>query len=306
MPFFSVIIPLFNKEKYIEDCINSVLQQTYQDFELIIVDDCSTDHSLVIVKKIVTDKIKIVNHNINKGLATTRNTGIRNANGKYITFLDADDLYTSTFLEKISSLVKKFPESKIIGTNYWKFDAQKKYTPDNLTTISENYAGYINFFENSYKESLVIPSSLVINSDLNDELKYFDENLDFFEDVDFFIKNIIKNKLIYTSEKLSMYRINIPGKMSNENLSNKRIIDFEKYKNITPDLDKYIDFQKYYYCKAIKPFDKEKFRNVYRTIHLNSLTWKQKIILILPNWTLSLMTRFNNYLKSKGINWNSY
>src|SRR6478735_1139624 len=118
MPFFSVVIPVFNKETFIEKTIKSVLEQTFDDFEIIVVNDFSTDGSLDIVSKIDSDKIKVIQHDKNKGLSATRNTGIRNSNSNYIAFLDADDIWKPTFLEKIHSLILQFPEAKLFATNY--------------------------------------------------------------------------------------------------------------------------------------------------------------------------------------------
>ena len=97
MSFFTVIIPLYNKEKYIENAIESVLNQTFTDFELLIIDDFSSDKSAKIASKFASDKVQILTHEKNLGLSASRNTGIKNANSNYITFLDADDLWQPTF-----------------------------------------------------------------------------------------------------------------------------------------------------------------------------------------------------------------
>ncbi|RZJ98720.1 MAG: glycosyltransferase family 2 protein, partial [Flavobacterium sp.] len=75
MPFFSVIIPLYNKENYIQEALKSILYQDFQDFEIIIVNDCSTDKSVGKAHEIVSDKIRFINHEKNKGLSASRNTG---------------------------------------------------------------------------------------------------------------------------------------------------------------------------------------------------------------------------------------
>ena len=89
-PFFSVIIPLYNKEKYIEKTIKSVLNQLFNDFEIIIVDDGSSDKSLNIVSEFNSPKIKIIKQS-NKGAGAARNLGIYHAKADYIALLDADD-----------------------------------------------------------------------------------------------------------------------------------------------------------------------------------------------------------------------
>lgn len=104
-PFFSVVIPVYNKSKYIERTINSVLNQTFKEFELILVDDGSTDNSLDIIKSFNDDRIVLIEQE-NGGPSKARNTGIKSAKGKFITFLDADDEWVSTKLEKQNELHK--------------------------------------------------------------------------------------------------------------------------------------------------------------------------------------------------------
>ena len=97
----SIIMPSYNTEKYIEDSINSVLNQTYQNWELLIVDDCSTDNTDEGVAKFLSDKrIRFFKNEKNSGAAVSRNKALREAKGKWIAFLDSDDLWTPEKLEK--------------------------------------------------------------------------------------------------------------------------------------------------------------------------------------------------------------
>ncbi len=96
----TIIIPVYNSERFILDTINTIMDQTYKNWEAIFVNDCSTDKSLEILKKYASDKIKIVDLKKNCGPAIARNIGIRKAKGRYIAFLDADDLWNKKKLEK--------------------------------------------------------------------------------------------------------------------------------------------------------------------------------------------------------------
>lgn len=117
MPNLSVIIPLYNKEKTIKDTINSVLNQTYQNYELIIVNDGSTDSSLDIVKSINDDRIRIINKQ-NEGVSKTRNIGVKEAKSKLIFFLDADDyIYPDCFLT-LMNLREKYNNVDLWSANY--------------------------------------------------------------------------------------------------------------------------------------------------------------------------------------------
>ena len=114
---FSIVIPLYNKEKHVARAINSILNQTYQDFEIIIVDDGSTDFSYEEVKKINDPRIKIIRQK-NLGVSSARNTGIKEAKNNYIGFLDADDKWKPDFLETIKKLIKDFPGAGAYATSY--------------------------------------------------------------------------------------------------------------------------------------------------------------------------------------------
>ena len=98
-PKVSIIIPLYNAEKYINTCIESILEQTFKDFELIIIDDCSTDGSYEIAKKYDDPRIKLIQQEKNSGDAATRNLGIKTACGEYIYFVDDDDALMTNIVE---------------------------------------------------------------------------------------------------------------------------------------------------------------------------------------------------------------
>lgn len=99
-PLVSVIVPVYNVENYIDDCLNSITQQTYKNLEIIVVEDCSTDSSLQMLQSYLDDKrIKLVQHQENGGLSAARNTGIKAASGEYLMFVDSDDIIDSNLVE---------------------------------------------------------------------------------------------------------------------------------------------------------------------------------------------------------------
>ncbi|MFL2623645.1 MAG: glycosyltransferase family 2 protein [Flavobacteriaceae bacterium] len=141
MPFFSIIIPLYNKEKFIEKTIQSALNQTFLDFELIIVNDGSTDGSLELVKVFKDRRIKIYTIP-NGGVSKARNFGIQKANANLIALLDADDLWKSSHLEELYNLRNAHPNCGLYAMGY-----TKKF--DNANPINahffkhENYNGIV-------------------------------------------------------------------------------------------------------------------------------------------------------------------
>ena len=109
MPKFSIIIPVFNAEEYLEQCIQSVISQSVKDFELILVDDCSQDGSLEICRSYCDkdERIVLVSQNVNSGVSAARNRGLDIARGDYVMFIDSDDFVTEDYLETIDREVNK-------------------------------------------------------------------------------------------------------------------------------------------------------------------------------------------------------
>ena len=163
MPSISVVIPLYNKENHIINTINSVLNQSYKNFELIVVNDGSTDNSLEIANKCLTnfENKKIINQK-NRGLSGARNTGVYKSEGELVAFLDADDTWHPDFLKHIYDLYINFPEASLYGTNYLeKYDENNILEPKtNLDANLKNKSFIVkDFFEANYFQSIVCQSS---------------------------------------------------------------------------------------------------------------------------------------------------
>ena len=103
----SILVPVYNVEPYIERCIRSIQEQTFKDFECIVVDDCTPDKSMEIVYSIVQNdsRFRIIHHEVNKGVGEARNTLIRNAEGEYVTFIDSDDYVEPEYLEQLYNAI---------------------------------------------------------------------------------------------------------------------------------------------------------------------------------------------------------
>lgn len=132
----SVVIPLFNKEGLIGDTINSVLNQTCQNFEIVVVNDGSSDHSVVEVEAINDCRIRLINQS-NAGVSEARNRGIQEAKGKYIAFLDADDKWHPDYLESINELIKAYPDCDVLTARYQFIDEYGNTRPSILRGIEQ-------------------------------------------------------------------------------------------------------------------------------------------------------------------------
>lgn len=100
-PLVSIIVPTYNNEKYLANCIDSLLAQTFQDFEVIVVDDGSTDQTIKLLKAFKTNPRIRVHSQPNSGISAARNQGLKLSRGKFISFVDSDDCVTPDFLEKL-------------------------------------------------------------------------------------------------------------------------------------------------------------------------------------------------------------
>ncbi|MDQ0152990.1 glycosyltransferase involved in cell wall biosynthesis [Moryella indoligenes] len=135
MPKISVIVPVFNVEKYLKDCLDSIIKQSIQDIEIILVDDGSEDSSGQICDQYaeIDDRIKVI-HKTNGGLSDARNCGLRVASAQYVGFIDSDDCVDLNFYEKLYHSIKN-SKSEIAVSAIWHFDGNKKLK---LRQISEN------------------------------------------------------------------------------------------------------------------------------------------------------------------------
>lgn len=137
-PFVSVIVPVFNEEKYLTGCLESVLGQALDKIEIIVVNDCSTDNSPEIIHRYLKkdSRIRLINHDRNKGLGEARNTGIDNSSGKYVYFLDSDDSLPTDSLDTLYSVANEFGSGQVLGGFNSKVDVDSTFIKYDLYNIS--------------------------------------------------------------------------------------------------------------------------------------------------------------------------
>jgi glycosyltransferase involved in cell wall biosynthesis len=310
MAFFTVIIPLYNKEKYIENAIKSVLNQTFTDFNLVIVNDCSTDKSVEIASKYISDTVEIIHHKKNAGLAAARNSGIKNSNSNYITYLDADDLWKPTFLESIFQLIQNFPEARIFGTNYEEIWGAVIKNPLNGSEILPiDFTGYINFFKINVKQGIYTHGSVCFHKEVFEKIGYYNEDIGFSEDLDFNIRANYNFKLAYDNSVQMSYFMQTENQLTQSSLLNKTIPDFDTYENwakTNSDLKKYLDFERYVLGKRLKKNNDLRWKKMIANIDSKNLNWKQNVLLKMPRFVLNLLDKLKSFLLKLGIKTSTY
>src|SRR5690625_850767 len=157
---FSVIIPLYNKEKYIHNTIKSVLEQNIIDFEIIVINDGSTDKSYDIVKSIDDKRLKIINQE-NKGVSSARNLGIKQAKFDWIALLDADDIWHNNHLSEIKNMIDTYPDSLVFSTSWLLSSNDTKDTNKKEPTIYK----VENYYKEAIKKNITNSSVIVVHKD---------------------------------------------------------------------------------------------------------------------------------------------
>jgi len=184
-PTVSIIIPSYNREKLIIKALNSIFAQTYQDFEILIIDDASTDNTKEVIDQLNNNKVKYFRLEKNSGQCIARNYGIKRATGKYIAFLDSDDEWLP---DKLSSQLECFEKgSSGLGAVYC-YLYQKYMTFNKTSQIGENYfKGNIHdmFLEGFCPPT---PSLFLVKKEALEKVNYFDEHLLTFVDLDLWIR----------------------------------------------------------------------------------------------------------------------
>ena len=207
---FSVIMPLYNKAPYVEKAIRSVLEQTYPHYELIVINDGSTDNSAEIAEKLLDSvaNAKFINQQ-NSGVASTRNNGVAIAKGEYVCFLDADDWWDISFLQEMNQFIKDYPEAGIWGTNYW-------YVKRGMTRVGVRCeTGYINY-PLVYKFTCSMPLtsiSVCISKKVFFESDGFPFGIKLGEDFLLWSKIALNHKVAFLNKPLAYYNNDIPATM---------------------------------------------------------------------------------------------
>ena len=211
----SVIIPIYNVEKYLKKCLDSVIHQTLNEIEIICIDDCSTDDSLLIIEEYakIDSRLKIIKNNVNKGVSASRNLGIQESKGEYIAFLDSDDFIDETAYEKAFNIAHKLDLDCLLF---------KSKVLDNRTGEISDKTPYfaLDCFENFDKEIFNHTDTKKFTCDINVQLgsklfkrefiinkKLFFPQRKIFEDEDFFYNIYLRaNRISLLPEYLYYYR----------------------------------------------------------------------------------------------------
>lgn len=236
MPEISIVMPAYNAAKYITESITSVLNQSFTDWELIVVNDGSKDNTAEIVNSFQPDKRIVLINQSNQGVSAARNTGISAASGSFITFLDADDAYLPENLQVKYETIQKEPDIEYVYSDIMLCDAKlkDKFIEKGATidTILEASLTWAPVSIPGFASNIMIRSTVVTDKNI-----YFDTNLSNCADRYFKILLVSQCKGAYISQAIAKYR-DTPGSMSKKvyllEHDELYILDRIKEKNIIP------------------------------------------------------------------------
>lgn len=287
----SIVIPLYNKENQIVRTLQSIFTQTYPNYEIIIINDGSTDNSAVEVEKIADMHIRLI-HQENAGVSAARNRGIAEAQYELITFLDADDEWKPTYLETQYALHKKYPECSVYACNYDFRDSYGKITRTIIRKLPfEGTDGILtNYFEvASCSHPPLWTSGIMVKKEAIQSIGNFPTGVKSGEDLLTWAKLAVHYSIAYTTSMHATYVFDIldfnrnPRKPEEVDIVGKDLIQLFRSHPQIPFLQKYISFWFTIRASVYMRFSSRKniYSEIYKAIKLNPKKIKLWVFLLI-------------------------
>lgn len=236
-PLVSVFIPMFNSSQYIREALDSIINQTYNNLEIIIIDDGSTDKSVEIVKSYNDSRIRLIQNECNKGIPYTRNLGLKKAKGKYMAIMDSDDISYSTRIERQVEFMEKNNEVDVVGSFYEIFGYKKSKTVKAKYVFPDELAIFFLFSNGICNSTALVRLDTIRNNNITYNNNYFVA-----QDYDFWTQVSKIGKLQIIPEVLVKYRTGHEN-ITNLSFSKKSIERFKIINSIQKELFSYYGFK---------------------------------------------------------------
>lgn len=235
----SVVIPLYNKEKLIANTLQTVFDQTFRDFEIVIVNDGSTDGSADVVRGIDDPRIRLIEQS-NGGVSAARNRGVAESRGEYIAFLDADDEWKPDYLATQYALAEKYPQCSVFAVNYEFRDTQGKTTPTIIRKLPFNEEDGVltNYFEvASCSHPPICSISIMVRKNAIESIGGFQVGIKSGEDLITWARLAVKYDIAYSKVPYAIYVV--PAKKNRVGCRRMENIDV-----VGPELKEIYDLNK--------------------------------------------------------------
>lgn len=313
MPFFSIVVPLYNKQRDIKETLLSALGQTFDDFELIVVNDGSTDDSEAEVLSI-TDERLVYQKTKNQGVSAARNLGIEIAKGEYIAFLDADDYWYHNHLETLKNLTESFPQAGAVAANYEFKHPNGTVTNTSFEDIGTDFKGIVkDFFKSSMLFRLIWTSAVAVKKEVFLNIGMFDTSITegaAGEDTDMWIRIALKYPVAFNAKITATYMLGASNRISNTQTAKRSFPKLDKFKQeekTNKSLQKFIDlYRSHYALKHKLAGDTNNYNYYFSSLNFKEQPLKTKFLLRLPALVLRLLYKVKAGLKSNDIHFDIY
>lgn len=224
-PLVTVIVPAYNHEKYIEDCLRSVVEQTYDNLEIIVFNDGSTDSTDLVIKNFINLSVREITYisKTNEGLCKTLNRGLKTSKGKYITLIASDDLWLPSkieeqvrFLEANSNIGLLFSDAYFLVNEV---KTLKKYSDykTRLKKLFKNSIQNANIYESLLSDNVILALTVMVRNECFTTVGFFDESLKY-EDYDMWLRISKHYPIAYIDQVLAYYRVHDTNVSNNASL----------------------------------------------------------------------------------------
>ncbi len=303
-----VILPVFNKAATLSRAVNSVLQQAYTDYKILIVDDGSTDGSATIAQDLKSDRVEVHVQKSNQGVSAARNIGLNYAqenNFTYVALLDADDYWQPTHLDTLIKLTQSFPNAQAFATNYILKRPRKTYKTkfSNLLETEQQQLEF--FFTNNFLNPVLTCSTVMVTTDALKKIGSFNESYTHFEDIDWFIRIGMKVPVAFTKKVTVSVDETAMNRSDRVDMKLRRFPDFTTYDDQVGNhegLGKYLSLNRYAIALAYRMENDIKNATQYKqAIDMDDLNRKQTKLINMSRLQLKSLKKTQRVLGNLGF-----
>ncbi|KFF19083.1 glycosyltransferase family 2 protein [Flavobacterium hydatis] len=310
MTFFSIIIPLYNASNYIEKTLKNVFDQTFTDYEIIVVNDGSIDDSEIKVLNLNDSRIHLYSQK-NQGVSVARNLGIEKSNGKLIAFLDADDYWYPNHLEILFNLYNDFSDCGIYCSRHKIKTISKHFLIPYHNGVENSFSGIVeNYFYSNIPFRITWTSSLAIPKEILEKFRGFTPGVTNGQDLELWTKIGIHHDVAISNEITAIYNYDIPNSLSKNNINTMKLMDFQQFEIFeqqNSSLKRFLDLYRIEYGLRYYMFGFTTKKNFYiKDVDKQNMSLKVRALLNLPPFSLRLFLKLKSSLKKIGINFSIY
>lgn len=310
MVFFSIVIPLFNKANHVENTIKSILSQTFIDYEIIVINDGSTDNSEALIRNFNDNRIQIYSQK-NQGVSAARNLGIEKSKGKLIAFMDADDYWFPDHLQELANLYYDFPNCGIYCSHHKIGISKKHFQIPVYNGIDQSFRGIVSdYFFSNKPFRITWTSSLAIPKEILQKFEGFTPGVTNGQDLELWTKIGIEHTVALTNKTTAIYNNNIPDSLAKRHVNSMKLMDFEQFKQSEKEntsLKNFLDLYRIEYGLRYYIFGNKEKANFYlKDVAQQNISLKVQLLLKIPAVFLRSFLKLKNALKRFGFDFSIY